>query len=209
MNAHSWILYLALVLVACSTPGPAVLYIMTSATFHGWKKASFAALGNITGLLIMGIAAVAGLGVLLKTSELVFNLVKYAGATYLIYMGIRLFFQKGIDFSAVPGQFNTSAKSAWKIYFQAFGIALSNPKAIIFLTALFPQFLVAEEPLVMQFTLLIATLMFFSFVFLMAYALLAYKAKSWLANSGRMKLVSRISGSIFVGFGALLTTTHS
>jgi threonine/homoserine/homoserine lactone efflux protein len=208
MTLQSWLIYLVLVLVATSTPGPAVLFIMTNATLHGWKKATFSALGNITGLLAMGIVAVTGLGALLNASELAFNLIKYAGAAYLVYLGFKLFFQQGIDLNEKQACFIPAEKSASKIFFQAAGVALSNPKAIVFLTALFPQFLVLEEPLLLQFSILIATLMFFSFVFLMVYALLAHKAKFWLMQPQRMKMFGRVSGSIFVSFGALLATSH-
>lgn len=208
MTLQSWLLYLVFVLVACSTPGPAVLFIMTNATMHGWRKATYSALGNITGLWIMGIIAVTGLGALLNASEVFFNLVKYAGAAYLVYLGVRLIFQKGIDLNETQGRFSPMEKSAGKIYFQAIGVALSNPKAIVFLTALFPQFLVIDQPLTLQFIILIATLMFFSFAFLMVYAVLAHKAKFWLMKPQRMKLFGRVSGSVFVGFGALLATSH-
>jgi threonine/homoserine/homoserine lactone efflux protein len=208
MAFQSWLLYLVFVLVACSTPGPAVLFIMTHVTLHGWKKASYAALGNITGLLIMGIVAVTGLGALLDTSEFFFNLIKYLGAAYLVYLGVRLFFQKEIDLNELQGQFSPAEKSAGKIFLQAMGVALGNPKAIVFLTALFPQFLDLSQPLVLQFTILIATLMFFSFIFLLGFALLAHKAKFWLLQPRRMKIFGRVSGTIFVGFGALLATSH-
>ena len=207
MTTQSWLMYLILVLAAASTPGPAVLFIMTNTTLHGWKKSIFAAFGNIVGLLIMGVIAVTGLGALLNTSELIFNLVKYAGAAYLIYLGVKLFFQKGIDLNQVQGRFNPEVKSAKRIFIQAMGVALSNPKAIVFLTALLPQFLHVEQPILPQFSLLIATLMFFSFAFLMFYALLAHKAKFWLMKPHRIKIFGRVSGSIFVGFGALLATS--
>ena len=207
MEFQSWLLYLVFVLAACSTPGPAVLFIMTHVTLHGWKKATFAALGNITGLLLMGIIAVTGLGALLETSEVFFNLIKYLGAAYLVYLGVRLFFQKGIDLNELQGRFSPAEKSAGRIFFQATGVALSNPKAIVFLTALFPQFLDLSQPLMAQFVILITTLMFFSFVFLLGFALLAHKAKFWLMQPHRIKIFGRVSGSVFVGFGALLAAS--
>lgn len=79
MTIQSWVMYLALVTVATATPEPAVLFIMTNSTLHGWQKASFAALGNIVGLLCLGILTVTGLGTILKTSELIFIIIKYAG----------------------------------------------------------------------------------------------------------------------------------
>ncbi len=209
MTTQSWLIYLTLVFVATSTPGPAVLFIMTNSTLHGWRKAAFAALGNIVGLFCLGVIAVTGLGTILQTSEIIFKLIKYAGAVYLIYLGIKLFLQKDVDFSAMNNQGASKDVSTFKIFFQALGVAVSNPKAIVFLTALFPQFIDINEALIPQFTLLITILMVFSFSFLMSYALLAHKIKAWLTHPNRVKVFYRTSGSIFVGFGLLLATSSN
>jgi threonine/homoserine/homoserine lactone efflux protein len=195
--------------VATATPGPAVLFIMTNSTLHGWKKASFAALGNITGLFCLGIIAVTGLGTILKTSEIIFNLIKYAGAAYLVYLGIKLIFQKNFDFIMMREKMISTDISSHKIYIQALGVALSNPKAIVFLTALFPQFINTNKVLIPQFSMLIATLMLFSFSFLMFYSLLAHQVKIWLSKPERTTVFNRISGSIFIGFGILLATSSN
>lgn len=206
MSLHSWLVYLMLVIAACSSPGPAVLFIMTNTTLHGWHVALFSALGNISGLLLMGIVATTGLGALLNASQAMFDLVRYAGALYLVYLGVRLFFQRGIDMA--PGQATgTAGKSPGKVFVQAMGVALSNPKAIVFLTALFPQFVDLEAALLPQFVILITTLMLFSFLFLMFYALLAHKAKFWLFSPRRLRTFGRVSGGLFIGFGALLATS--
>ena len=76
MAIQSWLIYLTLVFIATATPGPAVLFIVTNSTIYGWKKASYAAIGNIIGLLFLGIIAVTGLGTILKASEVIFNLIK-------------------------------------------------------------------------------------------------------------------------------------
>ena len=141
-------MYLTLVIVATATPGPAVLFIMTNSALHGWKKAAFAAFGNILGLFCLGIIAIAGLGTILKTSEIIFNIIKYAGAVYLIYLGLKMILQKNLDFSAIDNHLVLTDVSSKKIFFQAFGVAMSNPKAIVFLTALFPQFINTNEALV-------------------------------------------------------------
>ena len=202
-------MYLTLVLVATATPGPAVLFIVTNATLHGWKKSIFSALGNILGLFCLGIIAVTGLGTILSTSVFVFNVIKYAGAAYLIYLGLKLFFQKQPAIDHFTDGLVASNKSAWKIFVQALGVALSNPKAIVFLTALFPQFININAPLIPQFSVLILILMAFSFIFLMFYALVAHQAKIWFAKPGRVRLFSRTSGSVFIGFGVLLATTSN
>lgn len=209
MTLHSWLIYLTLVIVATSSPGPAVLFIVTNATLHGWRKAAFAALGNITGLFCLGIIAITGLGTILKTSEVVFTVIKYAGAAYLIYLGFKMIFQKGLDVAAINNHMISTDISSRKLYFRAMGVALSNPKAIVFLTALFPQFVNIDAALIPQFSILIATLMVFSFSFLMSYALLAHKAKIWISKPNRIKAVNRTSGSIFVGFGILLAASSN
>jgi threonine/homoserine/homoserine lactone efflux protein len=202
-------MYLTLVLVATATPGPAVLFIMTNSTLHGLRKAIFAALGNIVGLFCLGIIAVTGLGTILKTSEFLFNGIKYAGAAYLIYLGFKMIFQKKFDFTTMKNQLISPHVDAHRIFFQALGVALSNPKAIVFLTALFPQFVVIDQALLPQFSVLIATLMAFSFSFLMFYAALAHKVKAWLTKPTRVTLFNRASGSIFIGFGVLLAASSN
>ena len=209
MTLQSWLMYLALVLVATSTPGPAVLFIMTNASLHGWRTAVFAARGNIAGLLCLGIIAVTGLGTILSASEIMFSKIKYMGAAYLIYLGIKLFIQKDFDLTTINNHLISNDISSLKLFFLALGVALSNPKAIIFLTALFPQFININQTLLPQFSMLIVTLMLFSFFFLMFYALLAHKAKAWLTKPNRIKAVNRTSGSIFVGIGVFLATSSN
>ncbi|MGD8703018.1 MAG: LysE family translocator [Desulfosarcina sp.] len=209
MSIQLWFMYLTLVLAATATPGPAVLFIMTNSTIFGWKKATFAAFGNIVGLLILGIIAVTGLGTILNTSKMIFDCIKYAGAAYLIYLGLRLILQKNIETSVIKEKVIANDISSLKIFLQALGVAISNPKAIVFLTALFPQFINIDEALVPQFSTLIATLMVFSFSFLMFYSLLAHKAKIWLNRPNRMVAVNRMSGSIFIGFGVLLAASST
>lgn len=209
MSTESWIMYLALVIAATATPGPAVLFIVSSSSFYGWKKATYAALGNIIGLFCMGVIAIAGLGAILNTSVTCFTILKFCGAAYLIYLGMKLIFQKNATFSACKEEKNLPEIQSHKLFFQALFVAISNPKAIVFLTALLPQFINVERTLLPQFTILISTLMFFSFFFLMLYSLLVQRFKGWLNKSERMKNFNRATGSVFIGFGLLLATSSN
>jgi homoserine/homoserine lactone efflux protein len=209
MTTESWVIYLALVTAATATPGPAVMFIISISALHGRNKAAYAALGNIFGLFSLGIIAITGLGTILNTSVAFFNILKYAGSVYLVYLGLKLIFQKNNSFSPIKNQVIPDAISSQKLFLQAFTVAISNPKAIVFLTALFPQFIHIEGTLIPQFSLLIVTLMSFSFFFLMSYALLAQRIKSWLNRSEKIKTFNRASGSIFIGFGLLLATSSN
>jgi homoserine/homoserine lactone efflux protein len=209
MTIQSWLIYLTLVLIATASPGPAVFFIMTNSTLHGWRKASFAALGNIAGLFCLGIIAVTGLGTILKTSEILFNVIKYAGAAYLIYLGLKMMFSKHSDAAMVHDRLVPNDVASKTLFLQALGVALSNPKAIVFLTALFPQFINPGNALIPQFSMLIGVLMSFSFSFLMFYALLAHTAKTFLTQPGRINAFNRTSGSVFIGFGLLLASSSN
>jgi len=201
---QSWFIYLTLAILAALTPGPAILLITTNATLYGWKRTLFTALGNIFGLFCMGIVTVTGLGMILESSVVVFNVVRYLGAAYLIYLGVQLFLQKKGRVEANNSKAQQNNISRRKLFFQAFGVAVSNPKAIVFLTALFPQFVNVQEPLAIQFVILITTLMVVSFSFLMFYAFLTDRVRGWLNMSGRDSIVRRASGLFFISIGILL-----
>jgi homoserine/homoserine lactone efflux protein len=208
MTLQSWLIYMALVLVATATPGPAVFYVMTTSILHGWKKALYAALGNITGLFCLGVLAVTGLGAIIQTSQTAFTCVKYIGAAYLVYLGIRLFMTKNGQGSELHNEKCTAEFSAVRTFIHAFGVAMSNPKAIVFLTALFPQFIDTANPVGPQFVILISTLMVMSFLFLLTYAILTHNARNLLSNPDRMEKFNRATGSVFIGFGVLLATSQ-
>jgi len=209
MSVHLWSIYVALVLAATATPGPAVLFVMTSSAQHGWQKTLFAILGNITGLLCLGGVAIAGLGAILSTSAMLFNAIKYLGAAYLIYIGLKLFFMKPPPEPACGETNIMPVVSPAKLYFQALAVSLSNPKAIGFLTALFPQFIDTNQALVPQFTVLITVLIGFSILFLMLYSLAAHTLRAWLRRSNRIRMFNRISGSVFIGFGLALAAASN
>ncbi len=92
MTIELWAMYLTLVLATTATPGPAVLFITTNSLLYGWKKTVSAALGNIIGLLCLGVIAITGLGTMLKMSVFAYIIIKYLGASYLIYLGLKMIF---------------------------------------------------------------------------------------------------------------------
>lgn len=209
VSIQSWTLYLTLVFIATATPGPAVLFATTNSLLYGWRKTVFAALGNIFGLFILGLIAITGLGAILKTSAVIYSAVKLLGAAYLIYLGIKLLFNRDDKVNGTTSKPVTTNISTHRLFLQAFGIAVTNPKAIVFLTALFPQFINTNSSLLPQFSVLILTLMSSSFFFLVLYSIIACKAKGWLSNPGRNRMVNKASGSLFIGFGILLASSSN
>ena len=200
MELSTWILFLSIALVAIISPGPAVLLSVTNSLTHGFTKSVFSSLGNIAGIFAVSSAAALGLGAVLQTSILWFTALKICGAIYLIYLGIHQWrakhniFEKSIETSK-------ARQGIPKSFVQGLLVAISNPKAILFFTALFPQFIDLSKPIFAQFIILTTTFMFFSFTVLVIYALSAHSAKGWFAKSNRAIWLNRISGTIFITFG--------
>ena len=200
MELSTWILFTGIALISTISPGPAVLLSITNSLTHGLCRSIFSSLGNISGILIVSGVASMGLGALLKTSAILFTFLKIIGAIYLIYLGIRQWRTKQNFFKA-SNEEGPSAQGNAKSFFQGVLVALSNPKAVLFFTALFPQFLDLSKPIAIQFTILTSTFMFLSFFSLIFYAKGAYAFKNWFSNGSRAIWFNRISGLVFISFG--------
>jgi len=199
----NYLLYILAAIVATLSPGPAVILAMSNSFKYGVKKSIIAILGNITALFILAIVSVSGIGIIITTSPSLFALLKFVGGVYLIYLGIKIIRSNSEIVLNNSGQIQHSVNT-YDLFKQAFVVAISNPKALIFLMALFPQFINASHTFVPQFLVLITTLMFFSFSFLSMYALLARRLQSLLNDTSYMRLYNYISGGIFVVFGIFL-----
>ena len=187
------------------SPGPAVLLALRNGVAHGIRCVVWSSLGNVSGLFCLSAAAMLGLGVLLKSSALLFGAVKVLGALYLFYIGMRHVFGHASALKpAVDPTSGTSVPRPLVLYREAFLMAATNPKPILFLTALFPQFISAHAPLLPQFFVLTGIYMGLSFVCLMSYALVAVRARKVLLKPNFVKWINRLVGSVFIAFGAAL-----
>lgn len=200
MELSTWLLFTGVALIAVISPGPAVLLSVTNSLTHGFNKSVCSSLGNITGIFIVSGAAALGLGAVLKASTLLFATLKIIGAIYLIFLGIRQWNSKHNVFEKGTETF-TDNQPKRKSFVQGMLVAISNPKAILFFTALFPQFLDLTKPVVIQFLILTTTFMLYSFIILVGYAMSAQSVKDWFAKGGRAMWLNRVSGTIFITFG--------
>jgi len=173
MEITTWLLFIAVGTAAVISPGPAILLAISNSVRFGMSKVLLSTLGNVSGLFILSCAAIFGLGAIFKTSTYLFFIVKLIGATYLIYLGIRQLRSKANFFTDQPNvkelkDKSKPNKSNLKIFSEGFLIAMTNPKAILFFTALF---------LIMTFTF-----MAMSFICLMSYGFLASNDKIGLES---------------------------
>ena len=199
MDTSTWLIFLAVAFVAIASPGPAILLAISNSLTHGFKSVIISSLGNIAGLFILSSAAIFGLGAILKTSTSLFLIIKIIGAAYLIYLGIKQWRSKTDLFAGTSS--NKKQRTRKRLFIEGFLIAVTNPKAVLFFTALFPQFINLKSELSSQFFIMTFTFMALSFLALTSYGLLANKAKQWLSTGHRVKWFNRTIGALFVFIG--------
>lgn len=202
MPLETWLAFCTIAFFAAAVPGPAILLVCTHSIQFGLLRSLLTALGNISGLLVMSACSILGLTTLVNFSASAFTVIKIAGAIYLFYLGIKLW-RSGIEFNAVETQQSNSFKP-WKLYSQGLLIALTNPKAIIFTSALFPQFISMSQPLLGQFAILVSTLMSCSLLCLFCYALMSHKLRSGANRYISKTTLGKVFGSTFIGIGGAL-----
>jgi len=205
MHPQTILAFATVAALAILSPGPAVLLSLRNGATLGPRAVMWSALGNICGVCCLSIAAILGLGVVLKSSAYLFGLVKLAGAGYLFYVGIRHLRGRAVVVSEVAGGKKAASTTRRRdLYREGFLIAATNPKAVLFFTALFPQFIDAQQALLPQFLLLTAIFMGISYVAHLGYATVAARARGALLKPFFAKWLNRIVGAVFVAFGALL-----
>ncbi len=205
MQFSNWLLFCGVALMVTFTPGPAVLMSVSNAMAVGPRRAMLGSLGNAAGLFVVSGVAMAGLGVVLTASATLFLLLKLAGAAYLIYLGVRQWRSHPARFlSNAAGGAVPADMGAWRLIGRGMTMALTNPKAILFFSALFPQFLVHEAPVLPQFAMLTATFASCAVLSHAFYVLLARGLKRQLAHPQRIRWFNRVTGSAFVVLGASL-----
>jgi homoserine/homoserine lactone efflux protein len=200
MIVELWIAYVGTVLVLMITPGPSQLLMLSNSLGHGFRNSKFTALGDLTANAMQMILAAAGLASILYASEYTFLYIKWLGVAYLIYKGTKQILS-GRHSSLASKQVQN--KSRTKLYSEGFLTSASNPKAVIFFVALFPQFLSPNEPIVSQLFILGTTYLVLDGFFLSMYGIFS----DWIANRFQDRLLSsldKISGSFLIIAAILL-----
>jgi threonine/homoserine/homoserine lactone efflux protein len=203
MTLPTYLLYLAAVALLVLTPGPTMLMSMTNAIAHGAPKAMASASGSITAALGMILLSSLGLGAVLAASDTAFWILKLVGGAYLIYLGIKTF-RSPISSFDMPTAAAQSGITKRQLYLQGVMVGASNPKALLFFAAFFPQFVDASQAWAPQFAVLALTFVVFELSTLSLCTLFAARIAPWLRQAGRARVFNRVSGGLFASMGCLL-----
>ena len=202
MSLSVWLAFLLAAILIAISPGPGAAASMSAGMRFGYRSAVRVIGGLQTALVIQLTVVALGLGALLLTSKHAFDAVKLLGAAYLIWLGIQKWRETP---QTVEGDNVATPPSG--LFVQGLLVNLTNPKAIVFIAALTPQFIDPTRPQWLQFLILAATMCGVDTVVMSGYALLATHLRRWLNDARAMKAQNRFFGGIFVGAGMLLATS--
>jgi len=199
MSLAVWLGFLLASILIAVTPGPGAVLSMSIGMRRGWRSAFVAILGLQTALLVHVLIVAIGFGALLAASELAFGALKFAGAAYLVWLGI----QKWRAPADVVEE-RDAPLSQRSLFLQGLLVNLTNPKAIIFVGALLPQFVTPSAPLAPQYLLIAATLCLTDTLVMSSYALAARRLGAWMHDPQLLGLQNKVFGGLFVTAGSAL-----
>ena len=203
MELQLWIYYLLAILILTATPGPNILLGVTTSVSSGFKSSLYTILGGVSATVGIMTLSYTGLGIIVASSQFLFDIIKYAGAVYLIYLGYKAFTSTQEDYT-IDKNMDISKKDKLSLFFKGVLVASSNPKAIVFFIALFPQFIDLNSSMLVQYFILVGTFLVPELFWLLLYAYLGHKSSNWFLAHGRAKFFNRITGGVFIGAGVLL-----
>ena len=196
--------FLAISILLIVIPGPDTAMVTKNAVAGGRRSGVYAAFGVSVGLTIWTVAAALGIAALLRASEIGFDILKFAGAIYLTWVGIQMLRSRGAV-AAVPGARTGSSKKAFR---QGLLSDLGNPKIAVFFTSLLPQFVHGTGPAFTPLLFLGVVFAVLTLLWLAVYALAVGHASGWLRRPEVRKTLDRITGVVLIGFGVRLALEH-
>lgn len=205
MSASHLLLFAATELLLSMTPGPAVLLIVSQGMRRGFASSRRGAAGILTGNAIYFALSAAGLGALLVASKRVFEILQIAGAAYLVLLGLKMLFFA----SRAEPESNLEDPKTGRLedsFVQGLVTQLANPKALVFFTALLPQFVDATKPMALQFLILGVISILVELPVLLLYGFAADRGRAVYGKHA--PLIERLSGACLVAAGAKLAASR-
>lgn len=199
---NTWLNFALVALVVTLVPGPAFIVVLNTALRRGFKPGAYATAGIVIGDAVYFFLTAVGLGSLLATSFWTFTIIKWLGIVYLVYLGLRSLFFPSNSLIGADGR-SVSGRSS---FVTALTVQLANPKLLLFLAALLPQFLDPSRPIALQLAVLGPIFMLSDTVIYLLLSLLAARARPLLASSRATRIVSRVSGVAMLGAAARVAT---
>lgn len=206
MELHVYLAFVVATAIMIALPGPSVLLTVAHSISFGWKHALSTVGGATMGIAVQLIVAAIGLTSLLNVVAEAFEWLRWAGAAYLVYLGIKQWRSAN-----EPLEVDTCSVSKTNLFVQGLVITIPNPKSLIFIAAFLPQFIDAARPLGLQFSLIVPTFLVITFSVTSVWALIAGNVREFLQRRRAFQSVIRTAGGMMViaGVGLALSRRGS
>lgn len=204
MRWEIWLAYFAACWAIAISPGSGAVLSMSHGLSYGIRKTTTTILGLQLGLVIVLVIAGGGLGALLLASETAFAAVKTVGALYLIYLGVQQWRTRVSDDAPDQGAARVPQMSRRRRFATGLLTNVTNPKGIVFMVAVLPQFIDPNRPLAMQLAILAATMCAVDLIVMHGYALLASRMQCLFRDARAMRWQNRVFGAVLMAVGAAL-----
>jgi homoserine/homoserine lactone efflux protein len=210
VSSALWGTLLAACIVISFTPGAGAINTMSNALSQGWRRSIWGIIGQQLALIVHVVIVAAGVGLIVSQSELLFNIIKYAGAAYLVYLGIRLILARpALGSTADDPVMDAPREGRWSMVRRGLWVNLLNPKAIVFFLAFIPQFVRLDEPPLPQYLTIIATTIVVDIVVMWGFFAAAARPFRRLTRSARgQRVLNTVFGCLFIVVAALLALVH-
>ena len=203
MSIEHWLAFVAASAVLLAIPGPTILLVISYALGHGRKATTATVAGVALGDFTAMTASMLGLGALLAASAAIFTALKWIGAAYLIYLGIKLWRVPVSANATETEEGETSKEQPFRIFLHTYAVTALNPKSIIFFVAFLPQFLDTSKPLAVQMVIFEVTFLALATLNATTYGLMASMARKTIRKPNVQRLVNRTGGTLMIGAGLI------
>lgn len=197
-------LFVLMATVTVFSPGPGVIMTLTNALRHSLYGTFGGILGIASGAFVVAAISATGAGIVLATSAMAFTVMKYVGAAYLVFLGMKLWRAPALEFK----EGTTQTGGFGRRYVEGIALQLTNPKVIFFFLSIFPQFIDASDRYTTQFATLVMTYSALVVLIHLLYAVMANRAKGLLTSAKGSRAVNRAGGVTFILFGAALANAN-
>ena len=203
MELHVFIAFVIATVIMIALPGPSVLLTVAHSISFGWKRGIVTVAGATLGIAVQLAIAAISLTSLLNVVAQAFEWLRWAGAVYLIYLGIKQW-RSAND----PLELKTSSVPKKNLFIQGLVVTIFNPKSLIFIAAFLPQFINTAIPVGMQFIIIVPTFLLITFTVTSIWALVGGKASKFFRSKRALQSVSRASGGLMVAAGVGLAAAR-
>ncbi|MZI93186.1 LysE family translocator [Vibrio sp. CAIM 722] len=203
MSIHIWLAFVLTASLILIVPGPSIIYVVGQSLKHGRRASLPLSIGVILGDALCIALSLLGLSVFLSVFSTAFILIKYLGAGYLIYLGVKMFRSSS---TVRPQQIDSSDFDSKKLFKDVFLVNALNPKGIVFYSAFMPQFVVSQSNVVYQFSILAITFLCLAFINVTFYSFLASKTIQ-LFKKAKFLRAFNVTGGLFLVGAGLYTAT--